>query len=55
MLIAYIPLLFAIIGLLIYVLATNAKVVELGRIVFFAGFFVTMLAMATKVLRIGAG
>lgn len=38
-----IPLLVALVGLLMYVLATNPKVQELGRLMFFAGLFVALL------------
>ncbi len=53
MIIAFIPLLFAIVGLLMYVLATNGKVSELGRLIFFAGFLITMLSMEGHTFRIG--
>lgn len=38
-------LLVAIIGVLVYVLASNPKIAETGRILFFAGMFVTLLRM----------
>ena len=45
MIIVGIPLIVAIVGLLMYVLASNAKVSEAGRIAFFAGLFVALLAI----------
>lgn len=44
--VAYIPVLVAVLGLLIYVLASNPKVCEIGRILFFCGAFVTTLLLA---------
>lgn len=38
-----IPLLCALVGCLTYALATNAKVAELGRLLFFTGVLVTLL------------
>lgn len=46
MLIAYIPLLLAIIGLLVWVLAGNATVKEIGRWLFIIGLFFTVGATA---------
>lgn len=37
------PILVCVLGLLMYVLASNGKVQELGRIMFFCGLFVTLL------------
>ncbi len=48
MLIATIPLLVAVVGLLMYVLASNPKVSEIGRLMFFAGLFVTLLFMGDR-------
>jgi Na+/phosphate symporter len=53
MIIAYIPLVMALIGLVVYLVAVNPKAAELGRILFAAGMLVTMLAMAQHVLRLG--
>lgn len=50
--IAYLPLLFAIIGALVYALAAPSKPAELGRLVFFAGFLVTMWALAGHTVRL---
>lgn len=37
----FVPLLVAVVGVLMYALATNAKLVEIGRILFFCGTLVT--------------
>lgn len=37
------PLLFALIGLLMYFLASNGKVAEIGRMMFFAGLLAFLL------------
>jgi len=52
MLVAYLPLLVAIIGLLVYVLASNAKAVEIGRLLFFAGILVTVLTLQGHTVRL---
>jgi hypothetical protein len=44
MLIATIPLIATIVGLLMYVLASSQKVAELGRLIFAVGLLVTLLA-----------
>lgn len=53
MLIAIIPLVAAVVGLLMYVLAANPKVVELGRILFAAGILVALWLSATHVVHLG--
>ena len=52
MIIAYIPLLFAIAGLLLFALASNPKVVRVGEIMFFCGFLVTMFSLASKTVHL---
>jgi len=52
--IIYIPLLVAILGVLLYALAANPKLQELGRIMFFCGLFVFLLEIGghtTTLLR----
>ena len=39
----YLSLLVAIVGLLMYALSANGKLVEIGRISFFAGLFVFLM------------
>lgn len=51
MLIAIIPLVVAIIGLLAYVLASNPKISEVGRILFLVGALVTVAVLAGHTLR----
>jgi len=46
MVLATIPMAAALLGLLLYALAEkNGKVAELGRLLFFAGVLVTLLAL----------
>lgn len=50
----YIPLLVALLGALLYGLAASGKVQELGRIMFFCGLLVFLLAIgghAVSLLR----
>lgn len=44
MLIATVPALFALVGLLVYVLASNAKAVEIGRLMFAVALLVALFA-----------
>ena len=45
MIVATIPILFALAGCLTYALSANAKVAEIGRIALFCGLFVAILAL----------
>jgi hypothetical protein len=45
-------LLVAIVGLLAYVLAANAKVAEIGRLAFACGLLVTLFDVATHVWKL---
>lgn len=55
MLIAIVPLLVAIAGVLIYAFADKTpKLAEVGRILFFVGALWTAYALATKTVKIGA-
>jgi hypothetical protein len=38
-----IPLIFALVGLLLYAFSTNGNLAEVGRVTYFAGIFVTLL------------
>ena len=51
--IALFPFILAIVGLLIYALAANPKVSEIGRIMFFCGLLALTLAMAKTVIHFG--
>jgi hypothetical protein len=53
MLIAFVPIVFALIGLLMYVLSANGKLAEVGRLMFAYAFLITMWSFASKVFRIG--
>ena len=50
--ITVIPALAALIGLLIYVLSSNGKAQEIGRILFFAGALVTLLGLAGQTVKL---
>ncbi len=53
MLIAIVPLLVAVTGALIYALAANPKLSEMGRLAFACGVLALMFALAGKTLRLG--
>lgn len=52
MIIVWLPVLFALVGLVMYVLAHNPKAQEIGRIMFFAGVLAMMFIIAHKVVRL---
>lgn len=49
---AYLPLLIALAGLLLYVLPANGKVQEIGRILFFAGVLVFIWHLGMRTVRL---
>jgi Na+/phosphate symporter len=53
MLIAVIPLMFVIVGLLMWALCSNAKLQEAGRIMFFCGLLVLTFSLAGKTVTLG--
>lgn len=53
MLIAIVPVLVLIAGLLLWILASNPKLAEAGRILFFCGAFLTTQVLAETTIRIG--
>jgi Na+/phosphate symporter len=53
MIIAILPAILVVAGLLTYVLAGNAKAAELGRLCFFAGLVALAFALSGHVVRIG--
>ena len=53
MLIAVIPFIILIVGLLMYVLAANPKVSEIGRIMFFCGLVALCFAFSRQTVSIG--
>lgn len=50
--ITVIPALVALIGLLVYLLSGNAKAQEAGRILFFAGVFVTLFGLSGQTVKL---
>ena len=50
MFLAIIPILVLVIGLLLYALATNGKVAEMGRIMFFCGMIVVTYALSSHLV-----
>ncbi len=52
MLIAYLPMIIALLGLLLYVLASNGKVAEIGRILFFVGMLWTVSTLTGKTVKL---
>ena len=46
------PVLIAVIGLLMYALASNAKVVEIGRLAYFAGLLAFLLLGGDQVISL---
>jgi hypothetical protein len=45
-----VPLLAAVLGLLLYVLASNPKLQEIGRLTYFAGILVTLFEVAPRMV-----
>ncbi len=52
MLIAIVPVVVLLIGLLVYALSSNGKVAELGRIAFSCGLLVALFGVAKTVMRL---
>jgi len=52
MLIVLLPLLVAVVGVLVYALSANAKLAEIGRLMFFAGLLVTLYFASGKVVKL---
>lgn len=52
MLISLVPLLVAVLGLLVYALASNPKAAEAGRLAFACGLLVTLLVAAHSTVRL---
>jgi len=50
--IAYLPLLISIIGLLLYGFAGNSKLQEVGRIMFFCGILVVTMHLGGKMTKV---
>jgi hypothetical protein len=52
MIIAYVPLLFVVIGILMYALSANPKVSAIGFAMFQCAFLVTMFSFAGKTISL---
>lgn len=52
MLIAYLPALVALVGLLMFVLSSNPKVAKIGDIMLWTGLLVTLFTVAGKAIHI---
>lgn len=53
MVVAIYPLVIAVVGLLMWVLSSNPKVSEAGKILFFCGALVLTMALGSKTLHLG--
>jgi Na+/phosphate symporter len=51
--IAIVPALVAIVGALIYLIASNPKLAEVGRLAFLAGMIALCIALASHVVHLG--
>ncbi len=51
--IAILPAVLVVVGLLVYVLASNPKTSELGRLCFFAGLLALALVLSGHTVRVG--
>lgn len=52
MIVAYVPLLVAILGLLLYALSAQPKVAECGRLMFACGVLVTLMAEMSRAVHL---
>ena len=53
MLIALVPAVVCLVGLVVYLLAKEGKPAELGRLVFFVGLLWLVYVLAGKVVKLG--
>ena len=53
MLIAWVPVVAVILGLLLWFVSANPKASEAGRIIFQCGVLVTLFVLARQTLRLG--
>lgn len=53
MLIAIVPLLVAVCGVLVFALTENGKLSEVARACMWGGVFVTLMVLASRVVRLG--
>lgn len=52
-LIATVPMIFCLAGLLVYLFAARPKVCEAGRLMFACGLLVALYVLATHVVKLG--
>jgi len=52
MALAIVPVVFAVVGLLVYALSSNAKLSEIGRLLFACSFLVLMFVLAHHVIKL---
>jgi Na+/phosphate symporter len=55
MLIAIVPLIVMVLGLVVWFVSSNPKVSEAGRLAFFCGLLVLTMVLAKETLRVGSG
>ena len=55
MLITIVPVLFMVVGALMYALSANPKLAEIGRLLFWAGAFAVALAYSGRGVTLGTG
>lgn len=53
MLISWVVLIVALAGLLLWLLSSNPRVSEVGKVMFFCGLLVTCLVLGGKTVRVG--
>lgn len=51
--VSIVPAIAALFGLLLWLLASNSKASEIGKIFFFCGVLVTLFVLANHVVKIG--
>lgn len=52
MLISWVVVLIALVGLLMWMLSSNGKVAEVGKVAFFCGLLVTCMLLGGKTVRL---
>jgi len=54
MAVAVVPLVVAVVGLLMWLISSNPKAAEAGKIMFFCGVLVLTMSMAKETVRLGS-
>lgn len=52
MLIAILPVIIALVGVLVYVISSNAKVIEIGRALMWCGILATVFVAAGRTVHL---